>query len=204
MPTQTQDPTDTYTLRIEMLRRLPRPRGLAGLVHDMFLNFFVRLLTLLATIAKQRPTGPLPDPAPAPQPAASPRPTAPPDQPRLPPPDPRPWQSGRPQHRRPETASGGTMHAPSEPPEPPPEITQPIAEPPQLDPIVPPPRRARLRKLKHPSGPTPARPQPEDNGCWPRRRGADLLCTRDAPFLRFDSKKWLQAAGPNCVHFVTY
>ena len=185
MPTQTQDPTDPYTLRIERLRRLPRPRGLAGLVHDMFLEFFVRLLTLLASIANQRPTGTLPDPAPAPQQDVSPRPTAPPDQPRLPPPD---------------------------PPEPPP-----IAEAPQVDPIVPPPcrmpgveppavpppRRARVRKLKHPSGPTPARPQPVDNCRWPRPRGADPLCTREAALLRFDSKRSVWTRGDSCVHFVT-
>jgi len=198
MPTQTQDPIDTYTLRIEMLRRLPRPRGLAGLVHDMFLNFFVRLLTLLATIANQRPTGTLPDPAPAPQPAASPRPTAPPDQPRLPPPDPRPHQTGWPQHRRPKAASAaGTMHAPSEPPEPPPEITQPIAEAPPVDRSVPPP--CRMPGVEPPAAPPP----PMDNCCRPRWRGPRILCTTEAGFLRLDSKKWVSAIGNYCVHFVT-
>jgi len=198
MPTQTQDPIDPYTLHIEKLRRLPRPRGLVGLVHDMFLEFFVRLLTLLATIANQRPTGTLPDPAPAPQPAASPRPTAPPDLPRLPPPNPRSWPSGRPQHRRPEAASGGTMHAP---PEPPPEIKQPIAEPPQVDRIVPPP--CPMQGVELPAAPPPARPQHMDDGCRPRWRGPGILWTREAGFLRLDSKKWVCAGGDWCVHFIT-
>ena len=219
MPTQTQDPIDPYTLRIEKLRRIPRPRGPAGLVHDLFLDFFTRLLTLLASLCERVPTSTLPDPTPAPQRGTSPRPTARPDQPWLPPPDPRPWQSGWLEHRPPEVASGGgTMHALFEPPELPPEPMQPIAEAPQVDRIVPPPcrmpgvelpaapppRQARVRKVKKTSGPPPARPQHMDDGCWPRLRGAELLWTSEAAFLRLDSKKWVRAGADKCAHFVTY
>jgi hypothetical protein len=218
MVTHTQDPIDPFILRIEELRRIPRPHGLAGLVHDMFLGFFVHLLTLLASLCGQVRTGTLPDPAPAPQAGASPRSTGAPDPSRVPPPDPRPWQSARPEHRPPEAASGGgAMHGLFEQPEMPPEIKQPIAEAPQVDRIVrppcrmpgvelpaaPPPRQARVRKVKKTSGPTPARPQHMDDGCWPGRRGPAILWTAPAALLRFDSKKAVRGGGDQCVHFVT-
>jgi hypothetical protein len=177
-----------------------------GLVHDMFLCFFVRLLTLLASLCAHVPTDTLPNP----QAGASPRATGAPDPSHAPPPDPRPHQSGQPEHRPPETASGGsTMYGPFAQPEMPPEIMQPIAEAPQIDRIVrpllpaPPRRPTHVRTLKNSSGPTPTRPQHMDAACWPRWRGSGILCTRDAGILRLDSKEWVCTGGDYCVHFVT-
>jgi len=171
MTTTTQDPIDPFTLRIEELRRIPRAHGPAGLLHDLFLDLFVRLLRLLASLCEQVRTGTLPDTAPAGAPGPS----------RVRSPDPRP---------RP---SGSTMHGRFEQP----EIKEQIAEPPCRTPAVeqpaglPLPPRARVRRAKNKSGPAPARPRHVDDGCWPRWCGPGLLWTAEAGFLRFDSKKWV-------------
>jgi hypothetical protein len=170
------------------LRRNSPAHGPARLVHNLICDLFMRLLWLLVSHAEQVGTDRLPDPAPAPQ-GAHHR-------------DPRPWQSGRPEHRPPEAASGaGTLHALFEPPEIPPKIKQPIAEAPQLDRIVRPP--CRMPRVELPAAPPPARPRHMDHGCWPRWRGPGVLWTTQAGFLRLDSKKRVCAGGHYCAHFVT-
>jgi hypothetical protein len=97
-------------------------------------------------------------------------------------------------------ACGGAVDGMSEQPELPAEITEPIAEAPQVDrsartPGVEPAggpkpaRRARVRRLQDPSGPVPARALHVDDRAWPRSRGAGLLWTAGAGFLPVDSKK---------------
>jgi len=173
--THPQDPIDRFTLRIEGLRRMPVPRGVAGVVHLMFVEFFVALWTALARFAEQRRNGTL----------AVPAPVVAPDQSRTWPAEPRPRESGGVEQRSAEAPRDcGTSRAPLEQP----EIKQPIAarEVPGVEPPA-----------------VLARPQHVDDGCWPRWRGAGLRWTGTARFLRLDSNKSGLAGGVTCAHFVT-
>ena len=228
MTSVTQDPIDRFTLRIEELRRVPTGHGPARLVHNLILDIFMSMLRLFASLAEQvrtgtlptgtlptgtlptgtLPTGTLPDTAPAPRGGGSPRHGGAPDSPRVRPPELLARQI-------PEAASNGrTTHGLFEQPEMPPEIKQPIAEAPQVGRILPPPcrmpgaglklpRRARLRKLKDPSGPAAARPQHGNDGCWPRWLGPGPLRSAVAEFWQFFSKNGLERVGRNCVQIVS-
>ena len=169
-----QDLTCPFTLRIEEMRRLPRPRGPRGLVFELIRQLMIALLQLVLSVVEQRRAREL---------AAA-------------------------------AACGGAVDGMSEQPELPAEITEPIAEAPQVDrsartPGVEPAggpkpaRRARVRRLQDPSGPVPARALHVDDRAWPRSRGAGLLWTAGAGFLRVDSEKSVLAGWDSCVHFVT-
>jgi hypothetical protein len=187
-PTQ-QDPIDRFTLQIEELRRMPGLRGPARLLHNLFLDLFLSLIRLLASLVEQARNGTLPDTAPARQAGAqgstSPRPSGTPASPRAWPSDPWPSQSRCLEHRAREAACGGsTMHEPFEQP----EMQEPIAEPPCRMPVV-----------ELPA----ALPQYADTGTTPPCRGAQILLTTDARFLRLFSKKWVLPEGNYCDLFVT-
>jgi len=98
--THPQDPIDRFALYIEGLRRMPVPRGVAGVVHRMFLEFFIALWTMLARFAAQCRNGTLPEVVPA----------AVPGQSRAWPEELRPRESGWVQERSPDAAGGGTSH----------------------------------------------------------------------------------------------
>jgi len=98
--THPQDPIDRFTLRIEGLRRMPVPRGVAGVVHLMFVEFFIALWKALARFATQCRNGTPPEAVPAAAPGPS----------RTWPADLRPRESGWVQERSPEVAGSGTSH----------------------------------------------------------------------------------------------
>src|SRR5271165_1670247 len=113
--THTQDPIERFTLRMEELRRDSVVRGPMRLLHNLFLDFFMSMFRLLASLAEQRRNGTLPEWAP---PAAA-------EQSRAWPAELRPRESGWVEHRYPRDASGGgEMHAPLERPEMPSEPTE--------------------------------------------------------------------------------
>jgi hypothetical protein len=169
--------------------------GPAGLVFNLILDLFTSMLRLFACLAELVRTGQLPVTAPSPRRGASPGQVGAPGQPHVRLPDPRPRQSGWLEHRAPEAASdGGITHGLFEQP----DITQPIAETPQVSRISRPPCGTPATL------PLPATlPRHGNDGTSPRWRGQGILWTTEAAFLRFDSKKWVCGGGPNCVHFVT-
>src|SRR5271168_2008100 len=62
--TQTQDPIDRFTLRMEEIRQDSVVRGPMRLLHNLFLDFFMGFFKLLAKLAEQRRNGTLPELAP--------------------------------------------------------------------------------------------------------------------------------------------
>ena len=179
--THPQDPIERFALHVEGLRRMPVPRGVAGIVHRLFVEFFIGLWTALAIFAEQRRNGTLAKVVPVEAPVPGPS--------RAWPEGLKPRESGWVEQRSAEAAlGGGAMHAP-------------IAEAPAA---LPRPPQARVRKLKISSGPALARPRHEDDGCWARWRGPGIVWPADVGFLGFDSKKWALAGADTCVPFVTY
>src|SRR5271167_838501 len=104
--THPQDPIDRLTLCIEELRSMPGVRGQMWLLHLLFLDFFMSMFKMLASLAEMRRNGTLPAVAPA----------AAPEEPRAWPADLRPRESGWLEHR--------DLHDPWGEP----EVTAPIAE----------------------------------------------------------------------------
>jgi hypothetical protein len=192
--THPQDPIDRFTLRIEEMRSMRGVYGPARLLHKLFLDFFMSMFRVLASLAEQRRNGTLPETAP----------TGDPDEPRAWPPL-RARESGWAEYRSLEDPWGdSTTQAPATQPEVTPEINGPIAAVQAGAPAaLPLPRSARVRKCKKESGPAPARPRHADEGAWPLWRGAGLLWITDAGLLRFFSKKAVLGGADKCVRFVS-
>ena len=187
--THPQDPIDRFTLRIEGLRRMPVPRGVAGVVHLMFVEFFVALWTALARFAERCRNGTLAELAPV---AAR--------ESRAWSAELRPRESGWVEQRGAEAGrGGGTSRAPLEQP----EIKEPIVKTLVVERPAAPPSRVRARQWKVSSGPAPARPQHVDDCCWPRRCGAGLLCATEAVSSKLFLEERALVGVDICVHFVT-
>jgi len=194
--THPQDPIDRIALRIEEMRRDSVARGPMRVLHKLFLDFFMGMMRLLASLAEQRRNGTLPEWAPAPMA----------EQPRAWPADLRPRESGWVEHRYPREACGGrAVYERFEQP----EVAKAIAEAPGEKPGIEqptgasPPRQSRVGKLKADCEPVAVRSRPAHDGYWPRLRGPALVSTGNAGFLRVDSKKWVLPRSDNCVQFVT-
>ena len=132
--THPQHPVDPFTLHMEEIRRMPVPRGVAGIVHMFFVEFFTVLARVLARRAEERRNGTLPEPA---------SPECAPEQPSCPrpsysrPAELRPRENGWAEQRHAEaTLGGGTSRAPREPTEIAAETSGQITEPPCETPLV--------------------------------------------------------------------
>jgi hypothetical protein len=175
-----QDPIDRFTLRIEELRRMPGLRGPARLLHNLFLDLFLSLIRLLASLAEQARAGSLPDTATASQAGESPRPARASASPRVWPSDLRPSQSGSLEHR-------ATMQEP---------ITEPPCRMPEVEPPTGQPRPARVRTANAPSKLAPARPRHEATGPSPPMPGRrDILDQGRRLFEAFFKEMGLSGPG---------
>src|SRR5271163_4507703 len=187
--TQTQDPIDRFTLRIEEMRRDSVVRGPMKALQNLFLDFFVNLFRVLANLAEQRRNGTLP---------ALPPPVEP-DEARAWPPL-RQRESGWAEYRSLYDPWGDSS------------VPAPVEQPAMLEPIEPlqagalaarPLRpRVRVRTSRKKSEPALARSKREGGGCWALWRGPRLVLAADVGFLRLDLKKWVFGGLVKCVHFV--
>jgi hypothetical protein len=205
--THPQDPIDRFALRLEEMRRDSEARGLARLVQNLILDFFLAMMKLLAGLAEQRRNGTLPA---VPEPAVAAEGPA-----RAWPADLRPRESGwaesrdlydpwgdspaRGQAERPEAIEPTeALHvgAPGEiSPNEPPRVEQPVG--------LPLPRAARVRSAKDRCEPVQARSQHVDRDWWPVSCGRGLLWTADAGFPKAFSQKWFERPRGSCVFIVT-
>ena len=186
MSTQTQDPIDHFPLITERVRRIGATLGagwsIEAMMHRMLCRLFLTMLRAMSRILDRAGTDPLPEPAPLPQ---APAPTRAPD--------PRPHHNGRPQPRIREAAWCGDQ----------PALTQPIAEPPQVDRIMRPLARLHAadppRELSCQSTNPRRRPRARSlwtTACRPRCRGpSDPLHNASRVFQARFEKPGLSVAG---------